>query len=125
MSRVQVEGLSRVVRDLQRFGVEVSDLKEAFARIGEQVIPDYERFTPVGPTGRLRNDYRVSKAKSRTNLYVGRASIPYAGPINYGWPARNITPRNFIAKGDAVAGPKAQRSLEDEISDLVTRLNLG
>ncbi|KRF19662.1 hypothetical protein [Nocardioides sp. Soil796] len=121
---VKVEGLSGVVRNLQKMGVEVEDLKDAFARIGEQVKPDYQRVTPVR-SGRLRGDYRVSKAKGKVNLYVGRASIPYAGPINYGWAARNIAPANFIAKGDETASPKASNSLEEAISDLVEKLNLG
>lgn len=121
---VQIEGLSRVVRNLERMGVEVADLRDAFGRIAEQVKPDYQAATPVR-TGRLRGDYRASKAKGKANLYVGRASIPYAGPINYGWPARNIAPRNFIERGDATAAPKASRSLEEEISRLVSELNLG
>lgn len=128
---IRVEGLSRVVRDLQKFGVEVEDLKDAMARLAEQVKPDYQRFTPVGTApsskapGRLRGDFRTGKAKGKAVLYVGRASIPYAGPINYGWPARNIRPANFIAKGDQIAAPKAHASLEDAISDLITNLNLG
>lgn len=105
-------------------GVEVEDLRDAFARIGEEVKPDYQAATPHR-SGRLAGDYRVSKAKGKANLYVGRASIPYAGPINYGWAARNIEPSNFVARGDAVAAPKAARSLEEEISRLVQNLNLG
>lgn len=122
---VKVEGLSRVVRDLQKLGVEVDDLKDAMARIAEEVKPDYQRVTPRGETGRLRGDFRTGKAKGKAVLYVGRASVPYAGPINYGWPARNIAPANFIAKGDETAAPKAHASLEDAISDLVSTLHLG
>lgn len=121
---VRVEGLSSVVRNLQRMGVEVEDLRDAFARIAEEVKPDYQSVTPV-KSGALRADYRTSKTKGKANLYVGRASIPYAGPINYGWPARNIAPRNFVARGDEIAAPKASRSLEEEISRLVSSLNLG
>lgn len=121
---VRVEGLSSLVRNLQRLGVEVGDLREAFGRIAEEVKPDYQAVTPVR-SGRLRGDYRASKAKGKANLYVGRASIPYAGAINYGWPARNIAPANFIAKGDETAAPKASVSLEEEISRLIQELHLG
>lgn len=121
---VKVEGLSSVVRNLERMGVEVADLKDAFGRIAEQVKPFYQSATPA-VSGALRGDYRTSKSKGKANLYVGRASIPYAGPINYGWPARNIAPANFVARGDAAAEPTASASLENEISRLVSSLNLG
>lgn len=121
---VRVEGLTKVVRGLQQMGVEVEDLKDAWGRIAEEVKPDYQRVTPYR-TGRLRGDYRTSKAKGKANLYVGRASVPYAGPINYGWAKRNIAPANFVQRGDVTAAPKASRSLEEEISRLVARLNLG
>lgn len=30
-----------------------------------------------------------------------RKAVPYAGPINYGWPARHIKPRLFVNNGVA------------------------
>jgi hypothetical protein len=121
---VKVEGLNQIVRGLQSMGVEVEDLRDAFGRIAEEVKPDYVAATPR-KTGRLAGDYRASKTKGKANLYVGRASIPYAGPINYGWPARNIAASNFVARGDETAAPKASASLEEEISALIQKLNLG
>ena len=38
--------------------------------------------------------------------------MPYAGPINYGWPARNIRPRTFV--NDAVASTESQWAKEYE-----------
>lgn len=121
---VRVEGLTSLVRSLQKMGVEAEDLKDAMGRIAEEIKPDYQAATPA-LTGRLRGDYRASKSKGKANLYVGRASVPYAAPINYGWPARNIAAANFVAKGDETAAPKASRSLEEEISRLITELRLG
>lgn len=120
---VQVDGLSRLIRDLERLGVEVSDLKEAMGRVATEVMPDYQRHVPR-VTGALVGDFRAAKAKGRARLLVGRARVPYAGPVNYGWSARNIKPANFVAKGDAAAAPKASNSLEREISQLISQLNL-
>lgn len=120
---VQVEGLSRVVRALQQAGVQVEDMRAAMSDIARSVMPIYQQQTPVR-SGRLRGDYRPSNAKGVARLYVGRASIPYAGPINYGWPKRNIRARNFIARGDAQAAPVAHDKLEDAISDLIRSLDL-
>lgn len=120
---VRVEGLGRVLRSLERLGVEVEDLKDGLGRIGTEAMPVYQALTPVR-SGRLRGDYRVSRAKGRVNLYVGRASVPHAGPINYGWPARGIRASNFVERGDRVAAPRATASLETEIGRLIANLGL-
>lgn len=117
-SDIRIEGLSRAVRQLESFGVGLEDLRSAFARIASEAVPTYQRFTPVR-SGRLRGDYRTARTKNRAVLYVGRAAVPYAKPINYGWPARNITGANFVAKGDAVEAPRALAAIEDDINRLI------
>ena len=34
-------------------------------------------------------------------IRAGSKSVPYAGVINYGWPARRIKPRPFVNNGVA------------------------
>ena len=29
-------------------------------------------------------------------MLAGRKAVPYAGPIHFGWPARNIEPQPFL-----------------------------
>lgn len=120
---VRVQGLTRTVRALERAGVEVTDLKAAMGRIAAAVVPDYRRYTPVA-SGRLAADYRTGNTKGRAVLYVGSAAVPYAGPINYGWPARNIAPRNYVSSGDQVAAPKAVTLLATELDHIHRKLDL-
>lgn len=120
---ISVEGLSRKVRALEQMGTEVTDLKDSMGRIATAVQPDYERFTPRR-TGKLIANYRTGRAKGKAILYVGSARVPYAGPINFGWPARNIQPTNYVSRGDTVAAPKAIRLLEQELAHLQTKLDL-
>jgi hypothetical protein len=116
---IQVTGVREAARDLERLGVRVEDLRAAFGRISSEALPVYRGFTPVR-TGRLRGDYRPARTKNRAVLYVGRTSVPYAGPINYGWAARNIEPANFVARGDEVMGPRAVDAIEAELNYLIT-----
>lgn len=120
---VRVEGLGRVVRALERLGVEVDDLRDAWGRIASEAKRIYQAQTPR-LTGRLRGNYRTSRAKGKANLYVGDAGVPYAAVQRWGWAARNIRPNDYVRRGDAIAQPRATASLETEIGRLVARLGL-
>lgn len=121
-SDLRVEGLARAVRQLEGLGVDLADLRDAFSQIATDATPTYQRFTPVR-TGRLRGDYRAARTKNRAVLYVGRASVPYARPINYGRPARGIQAADFVAKGDAIEGPKALAAIESSIDRLIRSMS--
>lgn len=139
-SDVRVEGLSRAVRDLARLGVDLEDLRGAFSRIAVEAVPTYQRFTPRR-SGRLRGDFRAARTANRAVLYVGRASVPYAKAINYGWGSgatgyrhgKRANPNlrgsypgaNFVAKGDAVETPRAWAAIEADIDRLIRARNLS
>jgi len=112
---LKVEGLNRAVRDLRSLGLEIDDLKNAFSRIAQVGAGVMVRYVPAR-SGRLRGDVRGNRAKSKAVVAVGRASVPYAGPIQWGWPARNIRPAGFFERTDAAMNPVALRMLEDEIN---------
>lgn len=142
-SDIRVEGLSRAVRDLARLGVDLEDLRAAFSRIAAEAVPTYQRFTPRR-SGRLRGDYRMGRTANRVVLYVGRASVPYAAAINYGWGSsasswkhgRRSVARagllrgtfagaDFVARGDAVETPRALTAIEADIDRLIRARNLS
>ena len=120
----RVEGLSQVVRDLQKIGVEVDDLKDAFAKIADEAARTASSFAPKGPTGRLSASIRGNRAKSKAVVTAGRSSVPYAGPINYGWPSRNIAPALFMQRADEAMQTRAISVLEDEINQKIRERGL-
>ena len=121
---VAIEGLRETTRDLVKLGVEVEDLKDVMASISRTGAEIAARHAPV-KTGALRASIRGNRAKGKAVITAGKARVPYAGPINYGWPARGITASNFIAKTDAEMDTRAPQMFEDGISDLIERLNLA
>ena len=123
-SGFQVTGLNQVVRALLAVGVEVDDLKDAFSTIAAEGARIAAGHAPVR-TGRLAGDIRGNRAKSKAVVTAGRVSVPYAGPINYGWAARGIEPSGFMQKADKELGPKALRRLEDEINAAIKRRGLS
>lgn len=115
---IKVEGLTQVVKALTELGFETEDLRRAFGRISAEALPVYRGFTPRR-TGALQADYRASRTRNRAALAVGRARVPYARPIQWGWPARNIAPAHFVQKGDRVMERRAVPILEEEINKII------
>lgn len=115
---VRVEGLAQAVRSLKALGLEVNDLKDAFSRIATEGAERVSRHVPRR-SGRLAATVRGNRAQSKAVVTIGRASAPYAAPINYGWPARHIRAANFVAQADEEMRPVAVRLLEDEINKAI------
>lgn len=121
---VRVEGLTRVIRDLQALGLEVDDLRDAFGSIASEGARLASSFAPVR-TGRLAASVRGNRAKNKAVVSAGKARTKYAGAINYGWPARNIKPSLFMQRADKVMQPRALKELEDAIEKKITEKGLG
>lgn len=120
---IQVKGLKETVRSLERLGIEVRDLKGAFKRIGQLVVTDAQARAPH-LTGALAQSIRPSNTKNKSVVRAGSAKVPYAGVQQWGWPAHSIAATNYLT--DAVDAKQAQvlRSLEEELRDLINKLDL-
>jgi hypothetical protein len=121
---VKVEGLAKLQRQLKAMGADLDDLKDVMARISQEGARVAAGFAPRR-TGRLARTVRGNRAARKAVVSAGRASVRYAGPINYGWPARNIKADPFMQRADAVMGPRATQMLEEGVSDLIREKGLG
>jgi hypothetical protein len=121
---VQIEGLNQKIRSLQELGVELDDIKEVFADIAKEGAEVASSFAPV-KSGALADTIRGNRAKNKAVITAGRARVPYAGAINYGWPSRNIEPAMFLQKADQEMEGRAQQMLEDGIARLIEERELG
>ena len=117
---MRVENLNQTVRALQRAGVEVSDLKATFSAISAEGARMASSFAPKR-TGRLAGSVRGNKAKNKAVIIAGRARIPYAGAINYGWRARNIRPSLFMQRVDTAITPRAITMLNEGLTEAIKK----
>lgn len=118
-----VVGLREVVRDLEAFGVEVDDLKDANASLAQEGATVMRGFVRVR-SGDLRGTVRGNRAKGKAVVTAGRASVPYAGPQNYGWQRRNIAAQGFTVETDARMEPVALSRYEDAVNDVIAKRGL-
>jgi hypothetical protein len=93
---VKVRGLSRLTRTMKAAEADLSELNTVHAKVAALVAASAASRAPRR-SGRLAASVRGSKARRRASVTAGYAkSVPYAGPIHWGWPARNIEPQPFI-----------------------------
>lgn len=107
-----VVGQKRFVQTMRKAGADMQELKEVNRRAADIAKPEAVALAPRGKTGRLAGSIRAGATQKAGIIRAGRKTVPYAGPINYGWPARNIRPRTFV--NDAVASTESQWAKEYE-----------
>lgn len=95
-AKVEVEGGPELRRAFRRLDDRLDDLKGVHRDAVEMVEGEAESLVPV-LSGALRDTIRVSVSKrGGAVLAGGRSLVPYAGPIHFGWRARNIEPQPFL-----------------------------
>lgn len=121
---MRVDGLRETVRDLEKAGLGVDDLKAVFGAIAKEARSLAVGFAPRR-SGKLAGSIRSSAAKNYATVSAGGARAPYAGPINYGWPKRHITGAGFMQKADAAIRPHVLRDLVTAVDRLLRETNLS
>lgn len=120
----RITGLRETVRRLERLGVEAEDLKRAFGRISTTVVTDARRRVPER-SGALSASIRPGNSKNKSVVRAGYAArVPYAGAINYGWPARGIRPTHFLTDAANERQHEHIKTIEAELARLIRSLDL-
>ena len=92
---VEVEGGPQIRRAFRKLGDRAEDLTPIHSEIGELVEDRAVDLVPV-VTGQLRDTITSKATKTRARIEAGARIPPYAGPIHFGWRARNIEPQPFL-----------------------------
>jgi hypothetical protein len=93
--QVEVKGAKELRKQLKAAGDDLGDLKATHKKIAQIVEFDALQLAPV-VTGGLVGSIRASGTQTAAIVRAGRSSVRYAGPIHWGWPARNITAQPFL-----------------------------
>lgn len=93
---VQITGVKEVLRDFEELGrITRQDIKEAHKEAAEPVARQSLTLVPRR-SGALAGTIRTVAYSSSGQVRSGSSRVPYAGPIHFGWPARNIRPQPFL-----------------------------
>jgi hypothetical protein len=88
---MKIVGVEQMRRDLLRLfddrrGAALVELKAAGRAAADPVVARTRETLPH-KSGKLRDSLRVSPTRSGATIRMGRARVPYAGPVDFGgWP---------------------------------------
>lgn len=120
---VAIDGLRELVRDLVKAGVDVEDLKDVNAEVAKVGAYVAANLAP-SRSGALARTVRGNRAKGKAVVTAGRGRVRYAGPINYGWPKRNIRAALFLQKTDRAMETRAPEIFEKGIAKIFEKYGL-
>lgn len=93
---VEVEGGPELRRAFRKLGDRADDLKDAARNAATIVERRAESLVPRASGALAATIRSTATARAGTVIAGGRAMVPYAGPIHFGWHARNIEPQPFM-----------------------------
>jgi len=123
-AQVRVIGLRELRRDLKRLGDDsLNQLADAHDRAA-RIVADASRPRVPVVTGELRGTVRHSGTKTRGVVRAGYKRVPYAGPIHFGWPARNIRSQPFFYEAMDRRESQVIQTFRDHVSRIRRRNGL-
>ncbi len=117
--KIEVRGARRLRATMKRAGIDLDELKTAH-RDAADVVVKATRAPNV--TGRLQSTVRPGATKTMAIVRAGYASVPYAGPIHWGWPRRGIRAQPFLSDAATSSESTWIQAYENEIEDIVNRI---
>ena len=127
-ARVEVTGDKELRRALKRMDGSLGDLREVHRDAGQEVLTRANTLVPR-KTGRLARSQRLSirlagGKSAGTRIIAGRGvSVPYAGPIHFGWRARNIEPQPWLYDALDDRREQVRKRYDEGVAHLVRRLD--
>jgi HK97 gp10 family phage protein len=120
---IQVSGLKEFIKAAKKAEdkVSVDVLKAANKEAAETV---QQAASPLVPhrSGALASSLRSSGTVRAGIVRAGKAKVPYAGPIHFGWRRRNIKPTPFLYDALDERASEVVRVYEMRIEDLLSRM---
>ena len=123
---LQIEGGRKLRRAFREVGDDMSDLKELHKRLADDVADSAKRKVPVR-SGRLERSVRGSGTKTAARVDAGNnrksgpSSVPYAGPIHFGWGARGIRPQPFLYDALDDRREAVVRAYNDQVREIIRK----
>lgn len=94
---IHVDGVAEFVKACRKAGDRDSlNAVKAGNKEGAEVVAKEAKILVPRQSGKLGRSIRANASIKRGVVAAGRASLPYAGPIHFGWAAHNISPQPFI-----------------------------
>jgi hypothetical protein len=113
---LQIKGLYRLRSTMKKAGVDMADMKTANIKAAT-VVRNRGQQTAPKRTGLLANTMQTPKTVARASV---RSKVRYAGPIHWGWPARNIRPQPFLWNAARDTRPEWMQAYQQDLERITS-----
>lgn len=121
---IKIEGLDKLLRDLKKAEAELPKMAKASNKeLAEVVKTTAQGIAPVR-SGTLRNSIRAGASYKTGIVRAGKASVPYAGVIHFGWPRHHIAPQPFLYEALDKRRTDVERKYRANLDKLVAQAGL-
>lgn len=129
VGQVRLRGTRQLRRNLRKAGYDMTDVKDAHKEAADSVARRGAQKAPVGDSdkaGALRRSIRGSGSQTRSvirggNRRRGAAAVPYAPPIHWGWPKRNIKANPFLSEAAQETEPQWLNAFYKRMNEIVDK----
>jgi HK97 gp10 family phage protein len=128
---IKVEGLRETIKSLQALGAEKSEIVDANLQAAQSLVDAARPMVPVR-SGKLAASLRPSKTVNYAQVAVGKAKVPYAGAIHWGWfydrknnKPKNIKPNPFMARALGQNYERIMAQYNETMQKLIDKFGLG
>lgn len=121
---MRLAGAKPLRKKLKAAGVELKDMTAAHRKVSTYVTTEAKPQAPHR-TGRLKASMRPGATQKTAVMRAGSASVPYANPIHWGWPKRNIAPQPWLWHAANETEPTWVHIYLDAVEDIVQGIATG
>jgi hypothetical protein len=125
LGSIKVEGLRGLQSQLR--AIDDKAMKAELRKVNKDaatIVADEARNLVPVRTGRLRASIGARGGQTSSTVKAGTSSrVPYAGPIHFGWGARNIRPQPFLYDALGKKWREVYDAYEKNLSTLVNKMN--
>ena len=118
---MRVDGARQLRATMKAAGADLSDLNAVNKRTASLVSAEAVGRSPRR-SGALAATVRPAGTRTAAIVRAGRASVPYANVIEFGWPARGIEAQPFVYEAAQAKEPQWTSFYEGEIAKIVDRV---
>jgi hypothetical protein len=120
--QIRVEGAAELDASARAASADLADMSRAQGQAGDYVAQVARGMAPVR-SGALVGTIRAERATTEVRVTAGGPGVPYAGPIHWGWPARNISAQPFLVNALDQAETSVVGIYADEVERTVAKIH--
>ena len=122
--KIDIKGVDVLTAVLLKFSNDVKNLNGFGTEIGKLISNNASALAPKR-SGALAASIGSVSTKDGVQIYAGSERVPYAGVIEYGWPAKGRSAKPYLMPAVQNNMQAIIKKYEDGISDRIKKYNLN